>query len=391
MHRLSIDAKHSLHFYTQGAGLEKGRNGKAEFLLPLLIFLLAKTLLFMLEIHAMNTEENSNVGDKLKIATVIPCYKVKQKILQVLTQIGPEVSEIIVVDDACPEQSGSYVKENFHDPRLTIVTNEVNLGVGGAVLAGYRVAIEKGSEIIVKIDGDGQIDPSLVPAICAPIVLGLSDSAKGNRFFSMEDSCDMPFIRKFGNLALSFITKFSSGYMNIFDPTNGFTAIHTEVAKLLPFDKISRRYFFESDMLFHLGCIKAVVTDVPTRAVYDDEISNLQISKVALEFAWKNIRNLWQRILLSYFLRDFNIGSAQLVMSIPMILWSLFFGSFVWAQKIASNEYASAGTVMLAALPMIVGMQLFLGFLSYDIYNAPKIPIHKLIRPNRKIFSRLNT
>lgn len=315
----------------------------------------------------------------VKIAVVIPCYKVKKHVLNVLLGIGPEVSDIIVVDDACPENSGDFVKENFKDSRLTVIAHERNQGVGGAVLSGYKLAFEKNADIIVKVDGDGQINPGLVPAICSPIILGLADYAKGNRFFSMSDSESMPFVRKLGNIALSFVTKFSSGYMNIFDPTNGFTAIHAEVAKLLPLEKISQRYFFESDMLLHLSCLRAVVADVPMRAVYEGEISNLQISKVAIEFAGKNLRNMWQRILLNYFFRDFNIGSLQLLLGVPMVLWSLWFGISVWMEKIATHQFASAGTVMLAGLPMIVGMQLVLGFLTYDLYNIPKIPLQKLI------------
>lgn len=345
----------------------------------------------MLEIRLMNISEKSKTNNNPRIAVVIPCYRVKNHILQVLTSIGPEVCEIIVVDDACPESSGQYVRDNFQDSRLTIVTHEINQGVGGAVLSGYVKAFEKDADIIVKVDGDGQIDPALVPAICNPIILGLSDYTKGNRFFTPSDSQSMPKLRKFGNLALSFITKFSSGYMHIFDPTNGFTAIHAEVAKLLPLENISRRYFFESDMLFHLGCLRAVVTDVPIRAIYDKEISNLEISKVAFEFLWKNLHNIWQRILLNYFMRDFNIGSVQLLTSIPLIIWSLCFGGLVWIQKNANNEFASAGTVMLAGLPMIVGMQLLLGFLSYDIYNSPKIPLQKLIPSNSKLLHRSTT
>ncbi len=344
----------------------------------------------VLEILGMNKHDDYPQERPLLIAAVIPCYKVKDRVLAVLNAIGPEVTEIIVIDDACPEKTADYIAQHFKDKRLSIIRHEQNEGVGGAVISGYKLAIEKSVDIIVKIDGDGQIDPSLVPTICAPIILGLSDYVKGNRFFTFSDSRSMPIIRKVGNLGLSFITKFSSGYMNIFDPTNGFTAIHVEVAKALPLDKISRRFFFESDMLFHLNCVRAVVTDIPIIAVYKDEISNLKISKVALEFFFKNLSNVWRRVILNYFLRDFNIGSAQLLVSLPLILWSFCFGGYMWIVKYSNDELASAGTVMLAALPMILGMQLFLGFLSYDMYNSPKIPLHRLMTNNMKVLLNHN-
>jgi dolichol-phosphate mannosyltransferase len=318
--------------------------------------------------------------DHKKVAVVIPCYKVKNQILKVLNDIGAEIDFIILVDDACTEGTAIFVKENYNDNRLQIIEHKDNQGVGSAVISGYKLALELKADIVVKLDGDGQMNPKLISNLVEPIVSGMADYTKGNRFYSLNDSDSMPIERKFGNLALSFISKFSSGYMSIFDPTNGFTAIHSEILKLLPLDKISRRYFFESDMLFHLGCLRAVVIDVPMTAVYANEKSNLKISSVAPEFAWKNIKNLWHRIILNYFFRDFNIGSIQLALSIPLISWSLLFGSYAWLKHIAMNQYASAGTVMLAALPLILGLQLFLGFLSYDLYNTPKITLHKLLK-----------
>ena len=107
----------------------------------------------------------------------------------------------------------------------------------------------------------------------------------------------MPAIRLFGNAVLSFMTKISSGYWDLFDPTNGYTAIHVDVAKRLPFDKISKRYFFETDILFRLNTLRAVVQDVPMDASYGDEVSNLKISKIVGEFIIKHCRNFTKRIV----------------------------------------------------------------------------------------------
>ena len=138
--------------------------------------------------------------------------------------------------------------------------------------------------VVVKVDGDGQMDPRLIPSFVYPILRGEADYTKGNRFFDLESVRTMPRFRLLGNAILSFMTKLSSGYWNLFDPTNGFTAIHTDVARHLPFDKISRRYFFETDILFRLNTLRAVVVDVPMEAKYGDEVSNLKISKIVLEF-----------------------------------------------------------------------------------------------------------
>src|SRR5690606_11392859 len=96
-----------------------------------------------------------------------------------------------------------------------------NLGVGGAVMTGYLTALADGMDIIVKVDGDNQMDPALIPDFIAPILAGEADYTKGNRFFDLEEIRAMPKLRLFGNALLSFMTKLSAGYWDIFDPTNG--------------------------------------------------------------------------------------------------------------------------------------------------------------------------
>ncbi|MDO8341564.1 MAG: glycosyltransferase family 2 protein, partial [Cellvibrio sp.] len=197
--------------------------------------------------------------DDNRIAVVIPCYKVTRHILEVISSIGIEVWRIYVVDDACPDGSGKHVEAHCSDQRIRIIYHKCNQGVGGAVITGYRAAIADGAEVIVKLDGDGQMDPRLIPNFIEPILAGDADYTKGNRFFDLEEINGMPKVRLFGNAVLSLMTKLSSGYWDLFDPTNGYTAIHAEVARHLPFSKISHSYFFETDILFRLNTLRAVV------------------------------------------------------------------------------------------------------------------------------------
>ena len=172
----------------------------------------------------------------------------------VLAALPPQCSLIYVIDDKCPQQTGEFVQRNSTDPRVRVLFHENNQGVGGAVITGYKHAIADGATVIVKIDGDGQMDPSLLDHFVSPILDGTADYTKGNRFFDLDRIGRMPVIRIFGNAVLSFATKLSSGYWNIFDPTNGYTAIHAGIAQRLPLDKLSKRYFFESDMLSVSTC-----------------------------------------------------------------------------------------------------------------------------------------
>lgn len=309
--------------------------------------------------------------DQASVAVIIPSYRVRTFILDVISRIGPEVSSIYVVDDCCPEGSGQYVKETCQDPRVRVIHHTTNEGVGGAVLSGYQAAIADNMDIMIKIDGDGQMDPALIPRFIAPILAGYADYTKGNRFFNPEDVSSMPKIRLLGNAGLSFLTKFSSGYWSIFDPTNGYTAIHKDIAALLPFKKISHRYFFETDMLFRLNTVRAIVRDIPMRAHYGDEVSGLNIRKVFFEFFAKNIKNFFKRIFYNYYLRDMSVSSFELPAGVFLILYGSFYGGLHWFYSFQRGIYASAGTVMLAALPIILGIQFLLAFLSYDIQSEP--------------------
>lgn len=306
------------------------------------------------------------------IAVVIPCFKVREHILSVLGRIGSEVAMIYVVDDACPEGTGRFVEDSFLDSRVRVLYNTINLGVGGATLAGMTQAAADGADVIVKIDGDGQMDPALIPSFVGIIASGEADYAKGNRFFEIEGVAEMPLVRLLGNAALSFLTKMSTGYWQTFDPTNGFFAIHASLVDLLPIDKISQRYFFESDLLFRLNIITAHVIDVPMHAHYATEQSNMNPLREIPRFAAAHTRNFAKRIFYNYFLRNFSVASLHLVFGLVLCLFGALFGIANWR----SDVVASAGTVMLAALPIIVGIQLLLAFFSYDIQSVPRTALH---------------
>jgi dolichol-phosphate mannosyltransferase len=315
-----------------------------------------------------------------KIAVVIPSYKVRGHIIALLNDIGPQISRIYLVDDCCPENSGSFAQTNYIDERLIVIRHEKNQGVGGAVMTGYQAAIADGMDIIVKLDGDGQMDPALIMDFVVPIIAGAADYTKGNRFFDLEEILMMPKVRLFGNAALSFFAKISSGYWNIFDPTNGYTAIHKDVVRHLPLQKISRRYFFETDMLFRLNTLRAVVLDIPMQAKYGGETSNLVIRRIFLEFLIKHLRNFFKRIFYNYYLRDMSLASIELPVGVFMLVFGVVYGGYHWSHSIRTGISSSPGTVMLSALPVIVGLQLVLAFLGHDIRSVPTITFHRLRR-----------
>jgi glycosyltransferase involved in cell wall biosynthesis len=306
-----------------------------------------------------------------RVAVVIPCFRVSAQVLSVIAAIGPEVWRIYVVDDACPEHTGDLVESTNTDTRVRVIRNRVNRGVGGAVMAGYEAALEDGADVMVKIDGDGQMDPALLPRFVEPILSGQADYAKGNRFFDLLSLRSMPRLRLYGNAVLSLMAKVSTGYWNLFDPTNGYTAIDARVASWLRFESLSERYFFETDMLFRLNTLRAVVIDVPMDSVYASERSNLRISRILAEFFFRHVRNAGKRVFYNYFLRDMSLASLELVCGLAMITFGGIWGVRHWWESAQTGIPATMGTIMLAVLPVLLGTQLLLGFLAYDVASVP--------------------
>ena len=309
---------------------------------------------------------------------VIPCYRVKAHILHVIAKTPAWVDGIVCIDDACPERSGDFIEQNNTDPRVVVVRLAQNQGVGGATLAGYREAIAHGGQVLVKVDGDDQMDLGYIAHLVAPILLGEADYAKGNRFTSISHLQTMPPVRVFGNAALSFAAKVSTGYWNIFDPTNGYTAIEAQVAGMVIEKRVSRRFFFETDLLYHLSTLRAVVRDVPMPARYGGEVSNLRIGAIVGPFALKHLRNFLQRVLGQYFVRDFSAASLELVFGVFFVLFGVGYAAHYVATP--HTAAASAGVVMAAALPVILGAQLLMQALNFDVLNVPSRPIHPYLR-----------
>ncbi len=309
--------------------------------------------------------------DTCKLAVVIPAYRVSDTIEAVVTSLPELVDRIIVVDDACPSGSGKLA-EGLALEKVCVVYHSSNQGVGGAVMSGYQKALELGCDIVVKVDGDGQMDPDYIPALVEPLVSGEADYTKGNRFNDFQALRRMPKIRLFGNNMLSFMEKLFSGYWQIMDPTNGYTAIHRRVLEKLTFSKIAKGYFFESHMLLNLNLVNAVVKDIPIPARYGDEVSSLSIRKTLLEFPPRLFYGLCKRIFFKYFIYDFNMASVYLLLGIPMFFWSFIYGSYQWIDSFRSGVPKTAGVIMLAALPLILSVEMLLQAINIDIHNVQR-------------------
>lgn len=317
---------------------------------------------------------------KFKIAVVIPVYRAENEIRSVLLGIPRFVRHIIVVDDASPDSCADLVSAAAKkDKRIILIRHEKNQGVGGAMVSGFKQALALGTEIVIKVDGDGQMDPHYIPALITPLITGEADYAKGNRFRDFDALRQMPIVRRIGNLGLSFLTKAATGYWNIFDPTNGYFAIRTEMLAQLPLDHIDKSYYFETSMLSRLYLRDAFVQDVTIPARYGNEVSSLSIKRVLFEFPYKLTRTLIKRIILKYFIFDFSMMSVYLLTGIPLLLFGLIFGITKWIQYAELGIAAPTGTVILPTLSVILAIQILLSAIEIDLNATPRKAISKAL------------
>lgn len=276
-------------------------------------------------------------------------------------------SQVVVVDDACPDNSGQAVL-GVHDS-ITVLFRAENGGVGAATKTGVREAQRLGADIIVKLDADGQMNPNLIPQLIEPLISGEVDFRKGTRFDSPEDLEGMPRVRLIGNSFLSLINKFSSGYWTVNDPTNGFLALSKETHKSLNWDKISNGYFFESDLLFRARLIGTRISQMRMKSVYSEEISSLKPLQMVIPFASKHLRNQVKRIAYMYFVREWNLGTIYLMAGLVSL--GVGIGASVNALLVQTGYPIFTGTAVLASLGYVLWVQFSTAFLTVDVASEP--------------------
>ncbi|HMG35604.1 MAG TPA: glycosyltransferase family 2 protein [Blastocatellia bacterium] len=305
------------------------------------------------------------------IAVVIPSHNEAAHIADVIKSLPEFVDHAIVVDD-CSDDDTSQAAQATGDPRVTILAPEVNQGVGGATILGYEHALKIHCDVIVKMDGDGQMPSEHLTDLLNAIVDQGFDYAKGNRFLAGESLSQMPKVRLFGNVVLTFMTKLASGYWHVFDPQNGYTAITARALRLLNLNQIHRRFFFENDMLVALNYFSLRVTDVAIPSRYGTEQSDLNPLHVGVTFPWLLLMRFVGRIYQRYVLRDFSPVALFLLLGLLLFFWGFGFGVYLWIETWITGRATPTGTIMLSLLPLILGFQLLLQAIVLDIYNTPR-------------------
>jgi len=307
-----------------------------------------------------------------KIAAIMPTFKTEETALNVANTLLDFVDMVICVDDKCPLNTGKIIERGRKDDkRIIVLYHDENKGVGGATKTGIKYALDLDFEIIIKIDSDGQMSPNDIPRLIEPLLSGQCGLAKGNRFTDNEVLTNMPIIRLLGNIFLSFLTKLSTGYWELFDPTNGFIAMNHKTAKLIKLDKVDDRFFFESDILFRCSLSDVVIFDIPIEANYKNEVSSLNPIKQVLPFLIKHIRCTFKRILYHYFVRDFNPGSISLILGMFSGIIGIYIGSSRFMITKITGATTPFGIQVLFLTCILISNQLLISFIFYDATQRP--------------------
>ena len=300
------------------------------------------------------------------IGVVIPCFMGGDMTLKLVEDLKRFADLIVLVDDKCPLKTGKKIKNKFNENKIEVIFNKENLGVGGATKKGFDFLLKKGCEIIIKMDADYQMDPNNIPKLINPIIKKECDSTKGNRFTNADSLLKMPRLRLIGNTFLSYLSKLSTGYWEIFDPTNGFIAFDSYALKKINYSKTDNRYFFETDILFRCSLQNINIKNISIDSIYNNHFSSLQPVKEIIPFFIKNLKLFFKRIIYQYFLFDFNVGSVNLILSLFFGLTSLFYLVFLLIKTNITNIYTSSAEASFFSIVSVISMQFFLSFIFYD-------------------------
>lgn len=308
---------------------------------------------------------------KLETAVVIPCYNEEKMITQTIKKIPEYIDRIIAVNDASTDNTiGVLNKLKKQYSKLIIVDNKVNQGVGGALIAGYDYAIKNTKATAIGIvAGDDQFDSSYLKAMLDDFIDQSADYVKASRFFHREAFKTMPKYRQFGNIFISLLTKFSTGYYSITDITNGCGWLRREIIEKVDFSIVEKRYDYETSMLTALSIANAKVIDHAVPAHYGNEKSTIKL----IPTAWRNLKavwkGFWRRIYYKYVLYGFHPVALFLFTGMFFLIISLLLAIFLLYVKLFAHQSPTAGSVMLAVLPFILGIQLTLTALTIDVSN----------------------
>jgi glycosyltransferase involved in cell wall biosynthesis len=299
------------------------------------------------------------------VAVVVPAYNEEALVGSTVSGIPDFADRIFVVDDGSTD--GTAERARAADKRVEVISHERNEGVGAAIIAGYRRAIQERMDVTCVMAADGQMDPDDLETLVRAIAADECDYAKANRLFSGQAWEFIPRTRYLGNAVLSFLTKIASGYWHVADSQSGYTAVNLETLKLLDLQRVYRRYGFPNDMLVHLNVWNRRVRDYPSRPIYGvGERSGIRLRRVVPRISWLLTKGFFWRLREKYVIRDFHPLVLFYSLGFFLLVCGVVLGLIETGLRFAGNPIPIA-TIVLVALFVISGLQLLLFAMWFDM------------------------
>jgi len=306
-----------------------------------------------------------------KIGVVVPAYNEEKLIGTVIETMPDFVDSIIVVDDNSEDETVQIVQgHQVKNEKIILIRHKENQGVGGAIISGYKKALELKIDVTAVMAGDGQMAPEDLIRVVKPVADAEVDYTKGNRLFRGESWKMIPHYRYLGNSILSLLTKIASGYWHIADSQSGYTAISSAALKRLNLDKIYKGYGMPNDMLIHLNINNFRVRDVSVRPVYNiGENSDIRLWKVIPKISWLIFKGFWKRMIEKYVIRDFHPLLFFYLLGLTATPAGFLFGIYLIIYRLMGNDVA-ATSALFAVFLFISGLQSLFFAMWFDMeYN----------------------
>lgn len=307
-----------------------------------------------------------------RIAVVVPAHNEEKLIGQVLETLPSFVDRVFVVDDKSTDKTADIVRGFVAKApdRYVLIQHEKNQGVGGAIVTGYKRAVDEKINAVAVMAGDAQMDPADLERVVSPIARGEADYVKGNRLFRGESWKMIPHYRYLGNSILSLLTKISSGYWHVADSQSGYTAVSLIALRSLDLDAIYKKYGMPNDLLIKLNINNFKVRDVSVRPVYNiGEKSGIRLWKVIPTISWLLLKGFVTRMLHKYIIRDFHPLVFFYFLGICLTPSGSLLGLYLFTLRLIGYAVTPV-SALFAAFLIISGLQSLFFAMWFDMeYN----------------------
>ena len=308
--------------------------------------------------------------ESCSIGVVVPAYNEEKLIGETLSGIPEYVDRIYLIDDGSTDRTGDVVK-SFRDPRVLYLRHDENKGVGAGIINGYKLALRDEMDVVAVMAGDNQMDPAELPRLIIPILEGEADYTKGNRLLSDSFRTGMSPLRSFGNTLLSLITKIGSGYWQVTDPQNGYTAISRQALESLDLDAVYPYYGYCNDLLIKLNAFGMRVMDVVIPARYGREKSSIKYSRYVLKVSPMLFKGFLWRLRVKYTVLDFHPLVLFYLAGMIALPLGMLFGFWAFLQALLQTPLSSY-YVLLDLFVLGMGVQMLLFGMLFDMQAEKK-------------------